>query len=74
MKDWIWIGTGVIVKNQQYCEGLSFQDKAGHWTDLRHVEGVLVRQQGADLVIEITPPAVNLLKDGGRVQYINQYR
>jgi hypothetical protein len=64
----------LIVKNQRYCEELSFQDKAGHWTDLRHAEDVQVRQQGADLVIEIAPPAVNLLTDGGRVQFINQYR
>jgi hypothetical protein len=64
----------LIVRNQRYCEGLSFQDRAGRGTDLRHVEGVQVRQEGADLVIEIAPPAVNLLKDGGRVQYINQYR
>jgi len=43
-------------------------------TDLRHVEGVQVRQQGTDLVIEIVPPAVDLLRQGGRVEFVNQYR
>ena len=64
----------LIVNNQLYCEGLSFQDKVGHWTDLLHVEGVQVHEKGADLIIEIVSPAVDLVKDGGRVQYINQYR
>jgi hypothetical protein len=39
-----------------------------------YAEGVLIRQEGADLVIELAPPAGNLLMDGGRVQFVNQYR
>lgn len=64
----------LIVKPQRYCEGLSFQDRSGHTTDLLHVEGVQIRPQGSDVVIEIAPPAVDLLREGGRFQYINQYR
>jgi hypothetical protein len=63
-----------IVNNQRHCEGLSFQDRTGHTADLLRLQGVQVFRQGTDLVIEVTPPAVNLLQDGGRVQYVNQYR
>jgi hypothetical protein len=64
----------LIVRDQRYCEELSFQDRAGRTTDLLRLQGVRVRQEGTDLVIEITTPAVAVLKDGGRVQYVNQYR
>jgi hypothetical protein len=64
----------LIIKNQHYCEGLSFQDRSGHTTDLLRVDGVQVRPQGSDLVIEIAPPAVDLLREAGRFQYVNQYR
>ncbi len=64
----------LIVIHQQYCEGLSFQDRRRHTTDLRRAEGVQVRQRGSDIVIEIVPPAIDLLKEGGRVHYVNQYR
>jgi hypothetical protein len=63
-----------IVNNQRHCEGLTFQDRTGHTTDLLRLQGVHVFHQGTDLVIEIALPAVNLLHDGGRVQYVNQYR
>ena len=63
-----------IVHNQRYCEGLNFQDRNRRATDLRRAKGVQVRRQGSDMVIEITPPALDLLKEGGRVQYVNQYR
>ncbi len=64
----------LILKNQRYCEGLSFQDRSGHTTDLLHAEGVQIGPQGSDVVIEIATPAVDLLKEGGRFQYVNQYR
>lgn len=64
----------LIVNDQQYCEELSFQDRHGHTTDLRRAEGVQARRQGSAIVIEIMPPAVDLLKEGGRVQYVNQFR
>jgi hypothetical protein len=63
----------LIIKNQHYCEGLSFQDRSGHTTDLLRVDGVQVRPQGSNLVIEIAPPAaVALLRESGRFQYVNQ--
>jgi hypothetical protein len=64
----------LIIKKQHYCEGLSFQDRSGHTTDLLRVDGVQVRPEGSDLVIEIAPPAVDLLREAGRFQYVNQYR
>lgn len=64
----------LIVRNQRYCEGLSFQDRAGHWTDLRQVEGVQVQRKDSNMVVEIAPPALDLMKEGGRVQFVNQYR
>ena len=64
----------IVVNDQRYCEGLSFQDRTGHTTDLLRLQGVQVFHQGTDLVVEIGPPAVDLLQDGGRVQYFNQYR
>jgi hypothetical protein len=64
----------VIVNKQSYCEGLTVQDRNGRTVDLLRAQGVQVRQEGTDLVIEITPPAVDLLEDGGRVQYVNQFR
>ena len=62
------------VNNQRHCERLTFQDRTGHTTDLLRLQGVQVFHQGTDLVIEIALPAVNLLHDGGRVHYVNQYR
>jgi hypothetical protein len=64
----------LIVNNERFCEGLSFQDRDGHTTDLRHAEGVQVFPRGTNLVIMIASPAIDLLKEGGRGQYINQYR
>jgi hypothetical protein len=64
----------LIVDNQQFCEELTFQDRTEHTTDLLRLQGVQIRNPTSDLVIEIAPPAVDLLKEGGRVQYVNQYR
>jgi hypothetical protein len=64
----------ITIRNQRFCEGLTFQDRTGHMTELLRTQGVQVRQQATDLAIDIVPPAVNLLKGGGRVQYVNQYR
>jgi hypothetical protein len=64
----------LIIENQHYWEGLSFEDRSGHSTDLLHVEGVQVRQQDSNIVIQITAPAMELFKEGGRVQFVNQYR
>jgi hypothetical protein len=64
----------LIVNDQRYCEGLDFQDRSRQTTNLRRAEGVRVQQQGSNLVIEIAPPALDLLKGGGRLQYVNQYR
>lgn len=63
-----------VVKDQRYCEGFDIRNRSGHKTDLLRAEGVQVHPQGADLFIEITPPAVDVLNDGGRIQYVNQFR
>ena len=64
----------LIVKNQRYGEGFSFQDRSGHSADLLHVEGVQVSRLDGNIVIQITTPAMELLKEGGAGQFVNQYR
>jgi hypothetical protein len=63
-----------IVQDQKYCEGLSFSPKTGNQVDLRHSDGVQVISTNGNLNIQVRAPAIDLLKKGGRVQYINQYR
>jgi hypothetical protein len=64
----------ILVSNERYCEGLTFQDRHERTVDLLRLQGVQVRHEAADLVIEIVSPALHLLKEGGRVQYVNQFR
>jgi hypothetical protein len=63
-----------LIQKQKYCEGLDFRSKADKALDLRRAEGVKIAPRGEDLAIEITGPALAALQEGGRVQYINQYR
>lgn len=63
-----------VVQKQKFCEGLTFHGKDARETDLRSTKGVTVSQVADDIVIEFTAIALDALKPGGRVQYINQYR
>jgi len=65
---------GIVVRRQSRCEGLTFQPQAGPALDLKQMPGVTLSQQGEDLLIELSPAALALLKPGGRVQFINAYR
>lgn len=64
----------LIVQKQAYCEGLTFQDRAKKTMDLLHAEGVAVSKRGDDLIIEFGPPVVAVFRQGGRLQYVNQFR
>jgi len=64
----------LIVQNQTHCEGLTFQDRANKTTDLRHTSGVSVQKRGNDLLIEFGSPALAIFGQGGRLQYVSQFR
>lgn len=64
----------LIVQKQKYCEGLTFQPDAGRVIELPYAPGVKIFPAGEDMKIEFTRPALDLMKAGGRVHYINQYR
>jgi hypothetical protein len=63
-----------LISKQTFCEGLTFQDRANKTTDLRHTEGVSVRKRGDDLLIEFGSPVLAVFGQGGRLQYVNQFR
>ncbi len=63
-----------VIRNQQKCEGLELQTKAGKAIDLRRAEGVTVRRVGNDLEIEFLPAAIASLRPGGTFQFVNEYR
>jgi hypothetical protein len=63
-----------VIEKQSYCEGLSFSPKSGKALDLRRADGVQVAATNGNVRIEVRAPTVDLLKQGGRIQYVNQYR
>jgi hypothetical protein len=63
-----------VVENQNYCEGLTFHPKSGKEIDLRNAEGVRVAATNGTVRIEVRAPALETMKPGGRIQYVNQYR
>jgi hypothetical protein len=63
-----------IIQEQKYCEGLTFSPKTGGELDLRHFNGVQVTSTNGNLNILVRAPAIDQLKPGGRIQYVNQYR
>jgi hypothetical protein len=63
-----------IIENEQYCEGLSFHPKTGKEIELRHLNGVQVAVTNGAVRIEVRSPALETIKSGGRIQYVNQYR
>lgn len=63
-----------VIQDQKYCEGFAFYPKAGRELDLRHSDGVQVTSTNGNVNIEVRAPAIDLLKKGGRIQYVNQYR
>ncbi len=64
----------LIVQRQKYCEGLTFQPDGGRVVELPHTKSVNISVVDGDLKIEFGPPALEILRVGGRVQFINQYR
>jgi len=63
-----------VVEDQKYCEGLTFSPKSGKEIDLRTAEGVVVTATNGTVRIEVRGPALETMKGGGRIQYVNQYR
>ena len=63
-----------VIQRQKYCEGLTFQPDGGRIVELPHTKGVNISVVGGDLKIEFGLPALEILRVGGRVQFINQYR
>ena len=64
----------LTVKNQQSCEGLNFQPRDSKWIDLKGKKGVKIETGTNGVLIEFSQPALAILEQGGRVQFINQYR
>jgi hypothetical protein len=64
----------LVIQDQSFCEGLTFRGKDGGETDLRTAKGVKVATVGRNIVIELSAAALETLRPGGRVQFVNQYR
>lgn len=64
----------LVIQDQLFCEGLTFRGKDHRETDLRTSKGVKITKAGRNIVIELSSEALNALKPGGQVQFVNQYR
>ena len=60
---------------ERYCEGLTFRAEEGAVEiDLLRVKGVNVSSAPEGLMIEVVPPALDMVRRGGRVMFVNEYR
>lgn len=64
----------LVIQEQSFCEGLTFRGKKGGETDLRTTAGVKIAKVARDIVIELSGVALEALRPGGQVQFVNQYR
>ena len=64
-----------LMEKEQRCEGFSFSPLAGKTSvDFVGMKGFKAQPRGADLSIEVTGAALDILKTGGRIQFVNAYR
>lgn len=65
----------IIVAGEKHCEGLDFGKNGAGTKDLRTAPGVkLSAQHPQGVRIEFNQEALNDLKPGGILQFVNQYR
>jgi hypothetical protein len=63
-----------VMEKQKRCEGLTFSSPSGKSVELIGMKGVNVRREGEHLSIQITGAALEIVKSGGRIQYVNEHR
>jgi hypothetical protein len=64
-----------VMENEQRCEGFSFSPLAGKpAVEFVGMKGFKAQPRGADLSIEITAAALDILKTGGRIEFVNAFR
>jgi len=66
-----------IIRNEKHWEGVQFfpgGDMQREAIDLSRADGVRIFRSGKDVRIEFGPAGMILLKQGGRFQFVNQYR
>ncbi len=63
-----------VMEKEQRCEGFSFSPLAGKSVEFVGMKGFKAHPQGGDLSIEVTGAALDILKTGGRIQFVNAYR
>jgi hypothetical protein len=65
----------VTVAGEKYCEGLSFRTDGGQGLELKNMAGVQVTTDEKEgVVLQFSSEALNKMKPGGVMQFINQYR
>lgn len=63
------------IYRERDCEGLTFRaSEDATQIDLLRVKGVNVLSVPDGLAIEVIPPALDLIRRGGQVMFVNQYR
>lgn len=73
------LGAGIrvvrfVMEKEQRCEGFSFAPVAGKAVEFVGMKGFKAEARAGDLVIEMTGEALEILRTGGRVQFVNVYR
>jgi len=63
-----------VMEKEQRCEGFSFSPLAGKPVEFVGMKGFKAQPRGGDLSIEMTGAALDILKTGGRIQFVNAYR
>lgn len=65
----------LVVKDEKYCEGLDFQPNRGQWKEFKTAPGVSVTTGAKEgVVLQFRAEALEKMKPGGVLQFINQYR
>ncbi|MES2660470.1 MAG: hypothetical protein V4689_17730 [Verrucomicrobiota bacterium] len=73
------LGAGIrvvrfVMEKEQRCEGFSFSPLTGRPVEFVGMKGFKAHPRGGDLSIEMTGAALDILKTGGRIQFVNAYR
>lgn len=73
------VGDGIkvvrfLIEKEQRCEGFLFASLAGKHVEFVGMKGFDAQPRGDDLSIKVTGAALDLLKVGGRIQFVNAYR
>jgi len=65
----------MVVQGEKFCEGLDFQPNRGQWKEFKQAPGVTIKTDAPEgVVLQFQASALEKMKPGGVLQFINQYR